>query len=638
MQRIIKTLFFVLVLFCGLMTEAQEYRSIDGFNNNPKNPELGTSHSMLSYWTRLDYADGIQMPKMDMEFSRPNPRLISNQLFAQNGLIPERKGLSDFTWVFGQFIDHDITLIENSSFELLDNIVIPEDDLFFTPGSIIPVLRNKAFDGTGTSIENPRRHVNEITAFIDGSAIYGSTQERAAWLRDAGGKLKVSDGNLLPWNTVDGEFNSRIDPEAPVMADDTRSLKKYFVAGDIRANENPLLIAFHTLFVREHNRLANKLAAQHPDWDDEKIYQEAKKWNSGFLQSIVYNEWLPALGIPLPSYSGYKENVDPSISNVFSAAAFRVGHTLINGRILRLDNDGNEILRGNISLREAFFNPNLFLLDGGVEPYFKGMGAQIQQSLDCKVIDDVRNFLFGAPGEGGMDLASININRGRERGLGSFNDVREDIGLPRISTFSLLTDIPEEVQVLESVYGDIENLDPWVGMLAEEKVTNTIFGRTMLNILERQFQQIRDGDRFYYMNDPSFSTEEKAEITSTKMYDVLMRNTDLEIMQKEVFIAKEHNELLGGPELEQIDFNAEVYPNPVIDNLTIKIFSEKNRKADITLFSYSGTIITTFSKNLEVGDNYIDLSMSDDSCPRGLYNVMVRFGDVFTVKKVIKER
>jgi hypothetical protein len=637
MQRIFKTIFLATVLMGSFNAISQEYRSIDGFNNNPLNPEMGAAHSMLAYWTRLDYADGISVPKMDMEFSRPNPRMISNSLFAQNGLIPEKKGLSDFTWVFGQFVDHDITLTENSGFELLDNIVIPDNDAFFTPGSIMPVARNRAMEGTGTDITNPRRHSNSITAFVDGSAIYGSNQETANWLRASGGKLKVSSGNLLPWNTIDGEFNSRIDPDAPFMADDTRSQKKLYVAGDIRANENPLLTSFHTLFVREHNRLADKLAFDNPDWDDEKIYQEAKKWNSAFLQSIVFNEWLPTMGIELPSYSGYKDNVDPSIANVFSAAAFRVGHTLINGTILMMDNNGNELSSGNLTLREAFFNPKELQLKG-IDPYFKGMGSQIQQSLDCKVVDDVRNFLFGEPGKGGMDLAAININRGRERGLSDFNTIRADIGLPTIPSFSVLTDSPEEAAILESVYGSVDNIDPWVGMLAEKKVRNTIFGETMHKIIERQFQAIRDGDRFFYLNDPSFTAEEKQIISKTLMYDVLMRNTDLEIMQHQVFIAKEHKDLLGGPELEPIDFNAVAYPNPVFDNLTVKIFSEKERAADIILYSYTGQAISSFKRNLSAGDNFIDIAMDSSSCPRGLYNVMIKFGDKFQVLKVIKER
>jgi len=51
---------------------------------------------------------------------------------------------------------------------------------------------------------------------------------------------------------------------------------------------------------------------EHPDWDDEKIYHEARKWNVAYLQSICFNEYIPMLGIQLDPYTGYKPTVDAS--------------------------------------------------------------------------------------------------------------------------------------------------------------------------------------------------------------------------------------------------------------------------------------------------------------------------------------
>ena len=134
-------------------------------------------------------------------------------------------------------------MVENDPDEILSNIEIPSEDLFFTPGSTMHMSRSMAVPGTGTDINNPRQHTNQINSFIDASTVYGSDEDRANWLRTFdGGKLKTSPGNLLPWNTVTGNINDEIDFNAPFMADDTRSLTRYFVAGDIRANENPLLL------------------------------------------------------------------------------------------------------------------------------------------------------------------------------------------------------------------------------------------------------------------------------------------------------------------------------------------------------------------------------------------------------------
>ena len=82
-------------------------------------------------------------------------------------------------------------------------------------------------------------------------------------------------------------------------------------AGDVRANVNPVLLAIQSLFVREHNRLAEEIYREHPSWSDEDIFQEARKWNVAIMQSICYYEYIPLLGIQLPVYSGYKSTVNP---------------------------------------------------------------------------------------------------------------------------------------------------------------------------------------------------------------------------------------------------------------------------------------------------------------------------------------
>jgi len=306
----------------------------------------------------------------------------------------------DFRQQHIQFIDHDITLVHNNAAESLD-IEVPADDLTFTPGTSIPMSRNAVVSGTGTEEGNPREYQNAITAFIDGSTVYGSTDEVANWLRTfEDGKLKVSSNEMLPWNTKDLSFNDVVDAEAPQMDNNGGQLTKFYIAGDERANENPLLLAMHTLFVREHNRQCDIEKQAHPGWNDERLYQSARRIVIAEIQNIVYYEWLPALGLKLAPYSGYKDNIAPRIFNEFSAAAFRMGHTLINSDIIRMTNEGNEVSGGNIQLRDAFFNPSVVNLAGGVDPYLKGMATQVQQDFDCKVIDDVRNFLFGAPGQG----------------------------------------------------------------------------------------------------------------------------------------------------------------------------------------------------------------------------------------------
>ncbi|WP_235299084.1 peroxidase family protein [Portibacter marinus] len=640
MQIDLKLSLFILLLgaLCsGNQLSAQNVRNIDGFGNNTNDPELGAAGSLLKTATTVDFSDGIGLPAGE---NRENPRVISNQLFQQEGFIPDAKSLSDYNWVFGQFIDHDLTLVENASpTNIFEGLVIvpPADDNFFSESDRIFMMRSKFAEGTGTDESNPRRFVNEITSFLDGSAIYGSETERAHWLRSfKDGKLKVSSGNLLPWNTTTGEFNAPLDSKTPFMADDTRvNNAKLFVAGDVRANENPLLIAMHTIFVREHNRNCDLLKSENPGWDDEELYQHAKRITTGVLQSIVYNEWLPAQGIEVPTYRGYNPSIDPSISNVFSAAAFRMGHTLINSNIIRLNNRGESNF-SSMSLRDAFFNPAAVWLSGGIDPFLKGMGTQIQQELDCKIIDDVRNFLFGAPGAGGLDLAAININRGRERGLPHYNEVRINFGLPAVKSWEDISSDVEVIEGMKAIYEDVNDIDPWVGMLAEDHMKNAIYGELSMTIIEKQFRVIRDGDRFYYENDDMLSEAEKREISATTLHDVIMRNTGIDLMQKNVFTAMPHEEIPNGPTLRVLQLDAAIYPNPVKDHSTIKVYSERDTELEIEMFDNYGRLIRKENFSALKGDNFVPFNLFRD-LPNGAYNIKVTNDlGIFTVIRAVR--
>ncbi len=627
--------FFVLTGCFGI--SAQDYRTIDGSNNNIAHPSWGETDALLKRVAPADYIDGIEIPKLDETFGKPNPREVSNLLFDQPESIFNERALSDYTWSFGQFVDHDLTFILDDHTESLQNIVVPDDDQFFEMGRVIPMSRSLKAEGSGSSVDNPRNYNNKVTSYLDGSAIYGSTDVVAQWLRTGeDGKLKVSEGNLLPWNTADSEFNTgTIDHSAPEMDDPTRSLKKYFVAGDARANENPLLLSFHTLFVREHNRICDEIKKVNPFWSDQKIYEQARKRNVAYLQNITFNEWLPSMGVTLPEYSEYQDDLQVEIFNEFSAAAFRFGHTLINSNMIRMEESGDLIARGNISLKDAFFNPYALVLAGGVEPYLRGMGTQMQQEMDCKVIDDVRNFLFAHPGAPGLDLASININRGRERGLGDFNTVRSFFGLPKIPSFYELTKNQEEAILLEQVYGHIDNLDPWVGMLAETHMEGVLMGRLMHVIVKDQFQLLRDGDRFYFENDPFFDQDEIDAIKNTTLRDVLMRNTNIELMQEKVFTAMDHDQIPTNPELIPVEFEAKVNPTVVSDYMKLSLFSNGESDITIEVIDMNGRIVKTFEHQIIKGENQIYLEVSDE-WPIGVYNLLVYNLKSYNIVKFVK--
>ena len=602
--------------------QAQEYRTYDGKDNNLGNPEWGAVHGPLSNLTSITFADGYQIPT---GLTRPNARLISNQLFLQSGTLPDPSELSDYVWVFGQFLDHDIILVEDEPREPLV-IKVPSGDEFFDPFSsgeaFIPMTRNIIRSGTGTGPDNPRKYENEITAFIDGSVIYGSSEEQAFWLRTfQQGKLKMSAGLLLPFNTTNAQYTGEIDDEAPFMANLNRATTRFFVAGDVRANENVLLVAMHTLFAREHNRLCDSLVQVHPEWTDEQLFQHTRKLIGGLIQAITYNEWLPVMGVHLPEYEGYKTDVDPSISNVFSAAAFRFGHTLLNSTLLRLDADGQPIPEGNLSLKEAFFEPTEILLGRGLDPLFRGMGAQMMQTYDCRVIEDVRSFLFGRPGQGGLDLVAINIMRGRERGLADFNTIREDLGLPVKPTFARICPIPSDAQKMEDLYGSVYNIDPWVGMLAESRMPNSFLGETAMEIVSRQFQALRDGDRFFYENDPDLSPEEVDWLNQQTLAKVVLRNSKLTRLQNDVFIAQSPDLTTStNNQNESSATSFMVFPNPTTGRLLLNIEMERHEPVSLNLFDASGRLLSSQQLNLHIGVNTMDYFIDQ---PTGIYVLQI---------------
>ena len=612
-----------LILTVSTLLFSQNYRTISGLYNNLVHPDWGSSGVKVKMESNLGYADGISAPAGP---DRPNPRTVSNLIFSQNTMTNDPRGVSAYAWAWGQFIDHDVTLVKDHPFESA-NIPVPPYDPFFDPNgtgtAVIPMKRNDYDPATGSSPSNPRVHINSITAFIDGSAVYGADSERATWLRSfSGGKLRVSAGNLLPFNTTTGEYGAPVAADAPPMAMPFPFVQKYYVAGDERANENPFLLSIHTLFVREHNRICDELAAQHADWTDEQRYQHARKLVGGIIEAIVYEEWLPTLGLFVEPYNGYDVERDPGIMNVFSAAAYRYGHTTINSTLLRMDDEGNYMPEGNILLRDAFFNIGAIEEVGGIEPYFIGMSTVVQQDFDCKVIDDLRNFLFGPPGAGGMDLAAININRGRERGLADYNTLRQEFGLAPFSSFDEMTADPLMNMALDNLYHDIDNIDPWVGFLAENHMPDALFGETSMKIIQQQFTDLRDGDRFYYENDVILSLEEKNWIKNNRLADVIRRNCPITCIHDNVFMAQPV--VVAGVKdvaATQVDFN--LFPNPAKEYVTIFYESQKSEQGTVQIIDMLGRVIRTEMVKWSTAMNEVSLLL-DGSMPAGLYQAVLR--------------
>lgn len=490
---------------------------IGGVGNNVANPTWGSAGVDLLRMAPAGYTDG-STPAGE---SRPSARVVSDTVSAQGDVdIINNRMMSAMVYAWGQFIDHDIDLTPTGSEPL--SIPVPAADPYFDPNNTgtatIDTTRSIYDPSTGTSASNPRQQVNVITAFIDGSMIYGSDAATAASLRTfVGGKLKTSAGNLLP-----------LDPSS--TPGDPNAL---FLAGDVRANENVELTALQTLFVREHNFWADQIAKQNPKLNDQQVYDQARARVVAEIQNITYNQWLPALlgQNALPKYTGYDKTVNPGVANEFSTAAFRFGHSLLGNDVEFLNNAGLEV-HDEVPLSGAFFNPAL-VKETGIDPILKYLASDPSSEVDTKVVDSVRNFLFGQPGQGGLDLASLNIERGRDNGLADYNTVRAAYGLPKVTSFSQITSDTALQAKLQSLYGDVNNIDLWVGALAEDHVPGASVGQTLKTIISDQFERLRDGDRFFYQT--QFSGRTLSDINNTTLATIIARNTTTTNLQQNTF-------------------------------------------------------------------------------------------------------
>jgi peroxidase len=492
------------------------YRSIDGTGNHQTYFHLGAAKTIQPRLMSVAYGDMIRSLA---GVGRPNPRTVSNAVCDDSQRPANALGASDYLWQWGQFLDHDIVLTpEELTLEpaLID---IPRGDPQFDPLATgvrtMDFFRSNYHHGTGTSTSYPRQQLNRNTHFLDASNVYGSDVVRAAALRtnDGTGRLAVSAGDLLPFN--DGTLPNAGGSSAQLM-----------IAGDIRANEQVALLALHTLFVREHNRLAAEFAAADPTLTGEEIYQEARRIVGAQMQVITYQEFLPALLGPnaLSPSAGYMSGVSPAIFNEFAAAIFRFGHSALSSTLLRLDAALNPIPQGHLPLRDAFFRPDQLVTGGGIDPILRGLATQACAPIDPELNDDVRNLLFNEEGDG-FDLAALNIQRGRDHGLPGYNVARVAVGLAPKQTFEEITSDPSIQVALASTYAQVDDIDIWVGTLAEDPFNGGHVGELAFEVIVRQFEALRDGDRYWY--EWNLTPEEIAEVESTTLADIIRRNTSI---------------------------------------------------------------------------------------------------------------
>jgi len=533
------------------------YRSFDGTCNNLKEPNFGRTGTPYQRILLPEYAQGsLDLPRKRSDNTRelPSAREISNAL--AGGTSNSDNDNTVLVMQMGQFIDHDITHTPNHGKQCCDRG--GKFPASFDPKKCFPIRMfdndnfwrgKKTCMSLARSLSSPslkcglqsREQLNQITHWLDGSNIYGSTNEEAQYLRSSKGQLKISRQRGTRWGNLP---SCAAEKTGKVTGCDVCGGRKAdcFFAGDFRVNEQLNLITIHTLFMREHNRIAKELGRLNPRWTDEKIYQEARKINTAEYQHIVFKEWLPIIigntfmrsyGL-FPLTSGfsrdYADNFDPRINNEFATAAFRFGHSMIPKTFTSSSKGRSE---RTLNLREIFFKPKVMSTPGFLDGMLRGMTEQGSAKWDSNFIADIRDHLFESrPGSGGLDLVAVNIQRGRDHGIPGYNKYREIcVGRAAKSWEDLGSSMgADTIKNLRRIYNSVDDVDLYVGGFLEAAHEDSILGPVFKCIIGDQFARLKKGDRFFYdLNvDPklAFSPTQLQQIRKTTMARLICDNTD----------------------------------------------------------------------------------------------------------------
>lgn len=376
----------------------------------------------------------------------PSAREIINEFYSKCGEHHQsrRNKLNLNGLMFGQVIVHDIGLrqhVQQQShggiqccskdyYTILPTAIahpacapiqIPIDDDYFGAKNI----RCMNYVRSQTVIDNSckfgsAKQANVVSSFLDLSNIYGISDSICATLRSfSGGQLLMNQNNVFP-----------VRPNCTINC---------YITGDERTVQTPSLAVLHSLLIREHNRIAMKFQQINPNWNEEKLFEESRRLTIAEYQHIVLNEWLPVLFGRKTLNSQFDDrqqfkaqqlNPDLTTTNEFSSGVFRFMHLLVPEQYLYYNKDGKIIKR--ISLSDSI--GKVEILEDRYDDVIRGLLFQAMNRDGCH--EEMMNYLFKNSKGIGIDILSIDVQRGRDHGLGQYFKYRKMCGLSAVRRFN----------------------------------------------------------------------------------------------------------------------------------------------------------------------------------------------------------
>jgi hypothetical protein len=522
------------------------FRTADGTWNDLDNPKEGAA------WTRLlrNVSNGAIRRALDKDVNDPNPRTVSRKLLTREDGIKEVPFLNLLAAAWINFQNHD--WIHHGEPDPTRTYQIPLDGndparrRFGLPSMVVPKTQADPTYGNGNE-KTPITFVNEVTHWWDGSQIYGSDEVTSGRLRSHKyGKLRLTSDLTLPLDSNGVEK--------------TGFTRNWWVG----------LSMLHTLFVREHNAICDRLLRAYPDWEDDRLFNVARLINAAVMAKIHTIEWVPAV---LPNrivdrgananWYGFATNIrktgksrktkaDVNVRNLEMGGAvgnpidkhgcpfglteefvevYRL-HSLLPETLQLRQFESDEV--DSRPLRETRQSASATVIqDVGMAQLFYSFGNQHPGQL---VLNNYPQFMqeISVPGHPVLDIGALDILRARERGVPRYNAFRRQLRLNPIRSFFDLTDDEITIAKLMDVYGDgqegVEKLDLIIGTLAEEPMTRRPkgfgFGETLFQIFILNATRRLQADRFYTdsYNEETYTREGLRWIDMADFKGVLLRH------------------------------------------------------------------------------------------------------------------